>query len=162
MFGKDKNGKTVDTKNTKWHLVNNNIGTLSELGIFKSYNTPGVYPNAIEISLFQDAESGTIEKQSKVDVTITGTLNTGKIYPELGLVETNKTVHFTAVGFDESNVQLHNTIVKWSLTDNSVGEIDQYGNFTAYEKTGLYNNLIKAEILQRHILKNPIENKLGQ
>ena len=162
VFGKDKNGKTVDTKTTKWHLLNNNIGTISELGIFKSNNTPGVYPNAIEISLFQDADSGTIEKQSKVDVTITGTLNTGKIYPELGLVETNKTVHFTAVGFDESNVQLHNTIVKWSLTDNSVGEIDQYGNFTAYEKTGLYNNLIKAEILQRHILKNPIENKLGQ
>ena len=162
VFGKDKNGKTVDTKTTKWHLLNNNIGTISELGIFKSNNTPGVYPNAIEISLFQDADAGTIEKQSKVDVTITGTLNTGKIYPELGLVETNKTVHFTAVGFDENNVQLHNTIVKWNLTDNSVGEIDQYGNFTAYEKPGLYNNLIKAEILQRHILKNPIENKLGQ
>ena len=162
VFGNDKHGKTVDTKTTKWHLLNNNIGTISELGIFKSNNTPGVYPNAIEISLFQDADSGTIEKQSKVDVTITGTLNTGKIYPELGLVETNKTVHFTAVGFDENNVQLHNTIVKWNITDNSVGEIDQYGNFTAYEKTGLYNNLIKAEILQRHILKNPIENKLGQ
>ena len=162
VFGKDKNGKTVDTKTTKWHLLNNNIGTISELGIFKSNNTPGVYPNAIEISLFQDADAGTIEKQSKVDVTITGTLNTGKIYPELGLVETNKTVHFTAVGFDENNVQLHNTIVKWNITDNSVGEIDQYGNFTAYEKTGLYNNLIKAEILQRHILKNPIENKLGR
>ena len=162
VFGKDKNGKTVDTKTTKWHLLNNNIGTISELGIFKSNNTPGVYPNAIEISLFQDADSGTIEKQSKVDVTITGTLNTGKIYPELGLVETNKTVHFTAVGFDENNVQLHNTIVKWNLTDNSVGEIDQYGNFTAYEKTGLYNNLIKAEILQRHILEKSIENKIGQ
>jgi hypothetical protein len=162
VFGKDKNGKTVDTKVANWKILDNKIGTINELGVFKSNKAPGVYPKAIEISLIQDSDSGLIEKKSNADVTITGTLNAGKIYPELGLVENNRTIHFSAIGFDENNIQLHNIIVKWQVTDESVGEIDQYGNFTAYEKIGLYKDLIKAEILQRHILQEPFEKKLGQ
>ena len=162
VFGRDETGKTVDTKNTKWKILDDKIGTINELGIFKSNTAPGVYPGSIEISLIQDSDSGSIEKKSNIDVTITGTLNTGEIYPELGVVENYKTIHFSAIGFDENNIQLLNTIVKWSVTDKSVGEIDQYGNFTAYEKIGLYKDLIKAEILQQHILPNPLEESLEQ
>ena len=162
VFGKDSNGKTVDTKNTIWEISNNSIGSINELGIFKSNNSAGIYPNAIEVSLFQDSGSGLIEKQSFIDVVITGTLNNGEIYPELGIVESNKTIHFTAIGFDQNSVQLHNIITKWTVTDDSVGEIDQYGNFTAYEKTGLYKDLIRAEILQRHISKKTVGNKSEQ
>ena len=118
--------------------------------------TPGIYPNAIEISLTQNTESGPIEKKSYIDVTITGTLYSGKIYPELGVIETNNTIHFSAIGFDENNTQLHNIITKWEVTDASVGEIDKYGNFTAYEKVGFYQNVIQAEILQRNSLPKSI------
>ena len=149
-YGKDENGRTVENSKVDWQILNDAIGTIDELGIFKSSLTPGIYPKALEISLTQNSDSGVIEKKSNIDVTITGTLNTGKVYPELGVVETGKTIHFSARGFDENNMQLHNTIVKWEITDKSVGEIDKYGNFTAYEKIGLYENLIKAELLQRH------------
>ena len=149
-YGKDENGRTVENSKVDWQILNDAIGTIGELGIFKSSLTPGIYPKALEISLTQNSDSGVIEKKSNIDVTITGTLNTGKVYPELGVVETGKTIHFSARGFDENNIQLHNTIVKWEITDKSVGEIDKYGNFTAYEKIGLYENLIKAELLQRH------------
>ena len=156
-IGKDKNGRTVETSNRTWKIFNNDIGTIDELGIFKSSMIPGIYPNALEISLIQNSDSGIIERKSNIDVTITGTLNKGKAYPELGVVETNKTIHFSAIGFDENNIQLHNTIVKWEITDESVGKIDKYGNFTAYEKLGLYKDLIKAEILQRRPLSKPVE-----
>ena len=156
-IGKDKNGRTVETSNRTWKIFNNDIGTIDELGIFKSSMIPGIYPNALEISLMQNSDSGIIERKSNIDVTITGTLNKGKAYPELGVVETNKTIHFSAIGFDENNIQLHNTIVKWEITDESVGKIDKYGNFTAYEKLGLYKDLIKAEILQRRPLSKPVE-----
>ena len=149
-YGKDENGRTVENSKVDWQILNDAIGTIGALGIFKSSLTPGIYPKALEISLTQNSDSGVIEKKSNIDVTITGTLNTGKVYPELGVVETGKTIHFSARGFDENNIQLHNTIVKWEITDKSVGEIDKYGNFTAYEKIGLYENLIKAELLQRH------------
>ena len=156
-IGKDKNGRTVETSNRTWKIFNNDIGTIDELGIFKSSMISGIYPNALEISLIQNLDSGIIERKSNIDVTITGTLNKGKAYPELGVVETNKTIHFSAIGFDENNIQLHNTIVKWEITDESVGKIDKYGNFTAYEKLGLYKDLIKAEILQRRPLSKPVE-----
>ena len=155
-FGKDKNGKTIDYVNSNWKILKTHIGTINELGIFKSNVTPGIYPNAIEISLTQNTESGPIEKKSYIDVTITGTLYSGKIYPELGVIETNNTIHFSAIGFDENNTQLHNIITKWEVTDASVGEIDKYGNFTAYEKVGFYQNVIQAEILQRNSLPKSI------
>ena len=60
------------------------------------------------------------------------------------------------MGFDENNTQLHNIITKWEVTDASVGEIDNYGNFTAYEKVGFYQNVIQAEILQRNSLPKSI------
>lgn len=152
VIGRDTNGKIVETTNTVWDISNTGIGQIDELGIFKSNKIPGIYPKAIEISLKQDTKHGPIEKNAYVDVTITGTLNSGKIYPELGAVENNKTIHFYAIGFDTNQIQLHETITKWKVNDKSVGEIDKYGNFTAYEKSGLYKDLITAEILQRQIL----------
>ena len=148
-------GSLLSTSSIK--IFNNDIGTIDELGIFKSNTISGIYPKALEISLIQSSDSGLIEKTSNIDITITGTLNSGKVYPELGVVANNKTIHFSAIGFDENNIQLHNTIVKWEVTDKSVGEIDQYGNFTAYEKLGLYKDLIRAEILQRRELPKTVE-----
>ena len=156
-IGKDENGRTVKTSKLNWKIFNNDIGTIDELGIFKSNTISGIYPKALEISLIQSSDSGLIEKTSNIDITITGTLNSGKVYPELGVVANNKTIHFSAIGFDENNIQLHNTVVKWEVTDKSVGEIDQYGNFTAYEKLGLYKDLIRAEILQRRVLPKTVE-----
>ena len=156
-YGKDENGRTVETSKVNWRISNHDIGEIDDLGIFKSSQSSGIYPKALEISLTQNIDSGIVEKKSTIDVTITGKLNTGKVYPELGLLETGKTINFSAIGFDENNVRLHNTIVKWVVTDESVGEIDQYGNFTAYGKTGLYKDLIQAEILQRRILPKVAE-----
>ena len=156
-YGKDENGRTVETSKVNWRISNHDIGEIDDLGIFKSSQSSGIYPKTLEISLTQNIDSGIVEKKSTIDVTITGKLNTGKVYPELGLLETGKTINFSAIGFDENNVRLHNTIVKWVVTDESVGEIDQYGNFTAYGKTGLYKDLIQAEILQRRILPKVAE-----
>ena len=37
----------------------------------------------------------------------------------------------------------------WKVSDNSIGTIDVFGNFTANEVPGMYANVIQVEAIQR-------------
>ena len=59
-----------------------------------------------------------------------------------------KTVHFSLTGWDENDIHLPGLVVLWSVSDESIGDIDAFGNFTASETPGLYQDAIRAEVIQ--------------
>ena len=64
-------------------------------------------------------------------------------------METGKTIHFTLKGWDTNDILLNNLVVKWSVADQEAGTIDALGNFKAGETAGVYDNVIRAEIVQQ-------------
>ena len=67
----------------------------------------------------------------------------------LAVVASGRTVHFSITGWDENNNILPGLVVIWKVTDESVGTIDAFGNLTAGQVPGLYQDAIRAEVIQQ-------------
>ena len=48
-----------------------------------------------------------------------------------------------------TSTALPGLIVRWSLSDESIGTIDAFGNFTAGDEPGLFQDAVRAEVIQR-------------
>ena len=129
-------------------------GSISEFGVFTALwpyripSTPGTYPDALRVTVEQQVDDQTITRHRLVNVVITGTLSSAEISPALGVVAPGQTVHFSLTGWDENGVKLPGLVVIWRVTDESVGTVDAFGNFTAGQAAGLYEGAIVAEISQ--------------
>ena len=106
------------------------------------------YQCGLTITATQELGEERISRTATVDIYITGSLNEARIEPALGTVSMGKTVHFTAVGRDENGLTLPGLVVRWEVTDPSVGTIDPVGNFTAGNAIGYHKNAIVATVIQ--------------
>lgn len=143
------NGIPADDVSINWEVLTEGVGEITNLGGFKAGSTPGIYNNAVRVTVSQELENEEITATDTVDVIITGTLAKSKIQPFQPSVSTGKTIRFTLKGWDTNDILLNNLVVKWSVADQKAGTIDALGNFRAGETPGLYTNVIRAEIVQQ-------------
>jgi len=132
-----------------WEVLIDGSVEINDLGILRAGDVPGIYPKALQVTAEQTLEGETVTKTSTIDVVITGNLSRSEVHPTLASIITGKTVHFSLDGWDENEVLLPGLIVLWSLLDESVGTIDAFGNFTAGDVPGLYQDAIRAEVIQQ-------------
>lgn len=144
----DRFGEPVSNLNVSWEAVDGFVGEVDVHGSFIAKGTPGQYRDALRVTVEQRLGDEIITKREYVDVTITGTLAEVAVHPSLAAIAPGRTVHFSIEGKDESSITLHGLIVLWSLSDESVGTIDAFGNFTASEAPGLYEGVVQAEVIQ--------------
>tara|TARA_Y100000588_G_scaffold215363_1_gene229269 strand:+ start:7267 stop:8916 length:1650 start_codon:yes stop_codon:yes gene_type:complete len=143
-------GRPADDVSINWEVLNKEVGEITNLGGFKAGPTPGIYVRAVKVTATQELENGQVTStDSHVDVIITGTLAKAEIQPVQPSVETGKTIHFTIKGWDTNDILLNNLVVKWSVANQEAGTIDALGNFKAGETPGVYDNVIRAEIVQQ-------------
>ena len=131
-----------------WEVVEAGVGEISALGSFEAGKTPGVYPDAIRVTAEQRLGEQVITRTKTVNVVITGTLRRAEVHPDVAVAAPGRTVHFSATGWDENGVVLPGLVVLWSVSDETAGTIDAFGNFTAGLSPGLYQDAIRAEIVQ--------------
>ena len=81
-------------------------------------------------------------------MTVTGSLSDITVRPHLIAVAPGRTIHFSVNGKDENGITLPGLIVKWKLSDDSLGYIDNAGNFTAGHTPGTFTDAIIAEVIQ--------------
>ena len=145
----DEYGDPAENVAITWEMAREGVGTIDELGRFKSFNTPGIYPDAIRVVAAQQVKGDVVTKTKALDVTITGTISKIEILPEIATIAPGCTVHFRAKAYDENGVLLSGLVMLWKVSDNSIGTIDVFGNFTANEVPGMYENVIQVEAIQR-------------
>ena len=63
-------------------------------------------------------------------------------------IPSGRTVHFGVTGRDENGIVLPGLVARWSVSAVEIGTIDAFGNFTAGEVPGLYQDAIRAEVVQ--------------
>jgi hypothetical protein len=147
--GIDEFGKPVSGVTTSWEAVQQDVGSIVDNGQFIGSRVPGSYPDSLRVTVKQPLDDDIVIKSKSVDVTITGTLSRVEIKPSLATITPGRTLHFTATGFDENGNQLNGLITRWKVSDESIGRIDGFGNFTAGESAGHYEGAIMAEVIQR-------------
>ena len=145
----DEAGVAVENVTLHWEAVDPRAGEVSPLGSFRAGDAAGRYTDALSIRVEQTIGGETVEQVRTVDVVITGTLSAAEISPSLAVVASGRTVHFSVVGWDENDVRLLGLVVIWSISDDSIGKMDDFGNFTAGRVGGLYEGAVRARIVQR-------------
>ena len=145
----NESGEVAENVYISFNTVDDTAGSVNQLGTFVAGQNPGVYKGAIQVTATQEMDGNIITKTGDVDVVITGRLTSVDVNPTAAVIAPGKMVHFKLVGRDENGVWLPGLVVIWSVEDESIGTIDGFGNFVSGPNPGLYENVIKAEVIQK-------------
>ncbi len=144
----DESGQPATSVSFLWEAESDLVGEITALGSFHAANASGVYHDALRVTAVQELEGEVAELTKTVDVVITGELTEASVTPSIAAVSSGRTVHLSGSGKDQNGVDLPGLIVLWTVTDEEVGTIDAFGNFTAGDRPGLYEDVIRAEFKQ--------------
>ena len=144
----DDSGERPRDLDLSWEVLKAESGDVTITGGFRAGTVPGSYTNALRVTVEQRLGEAVVTMSKTVDVGITGTLTVAQVQPALAVVAPGRTVHFSLTGWDENSVLLSGLVVIWKVTDDSIGTIDAFGNFTAGRASGLYQGAIRAEVEQ--------------
>ena len=145
----DESGGPAENVAISWEVLKEGAGDVSEFGAFVAGPLPGTYKESLQVTASQRIGGDVITKSATVDVVITGRLVKLGIIPAIAVVAAARTVHFNVVGRDQAGNALPTLVVLWSVTDKRVGTVDPFGNFTAGSVPGLYENALRAEVVQK-------------
>ena len=144
----DESGRPPENVTVAWEVLEQGAGDVNALGSFTVGSAPGIYPEALRVTANQQIGEEPIIKTRTIEVVITGTLSTASVAPAVAVVAPGRTIHFSLTALDENGITLPGLVVIWSVSDEKVGVIDAFGNFTAGDFPGSYQDAIRAEVVQ--------------
>jgi len=150
--GIDEAGLPAPDTSYAWEALDSLVGEINPAGSLQLTGGPGIYTKALKVTAVQGAGDEQTTLTRLVDVVITGRLNSVTIEPALATVVPGRTIHFAVSSQDRQGNSLPGLTVLWRLSDPSAGTIDAFGNFTAGNDAGLYENSIIAEVVQSFLL----------
>jgi hypothetical protein len=133
-----------------WGALDETVGVVDEQGYFKATGPPGIYHEALEVTVRQtnDNDARNVTRSETVDVIITGSLVSVNVAPALMAIAPGHTSHFSTIGRDQNGISLPGLVTRWKVIDGSAGTIDAFGNFTAGPTPGYYEDAINGEVIQ--------------
>ena len=152
--GIDEAGLPAPDTTYAWEALDSLVGEINPAGSLELTGEPGIYTKALKVTAVQGVGDEQTVLTRLVDVVITGRLNSVTIEPALATVVPGRTIHFAVSSQDRQGNYLPGLTVLWRVTDPSAGTIDAFGNFTAGDNVGLYENSITAEVVQSFFLPN--------
>ena len=144
----DASGLPAASVGISWAMRTEGVGVIDDHGSFKATGDSGIYPDAIAVTAEQPLDGEGVTKTRTLDVTITGRLTQLQVYPTLATIAPGRTVHFRVAGLDEKGHPLSGLVVIWKVSDEGIGTMDHFGNFTAGEVPGVYESAIRAKVIQ--------------
>ena len=145
----DDRGQPAQDVSVEFEVLDPDVGDLGIHGRFTAGKVAGVFPDSVRVTVEQTQGEETIVLTRNVSVVVTGTLTKAEIRPGVATVTPGRTTHFALTAWDENGIELPGLVVLWSLSDADIGTIDAFGNFTAARAPGLYQEAIRAEVVQR-------------
>ena len=133
-----------------WDALDETVGVVDEQGYFKATGSPGIYHEALEVTVRQtfDDDARNVTRSETVDVIITGSLVSVDVAPALMAIAPGHTSRFSTTGRDQNGISLPGLVTRWKVIAGSAGTIDAFGNFTAGPTPGYYEDAISGEVIQ--------------
>ena len=144
----DESGRPAENVAISWEVLKDRSGRVTPIGVFTAGNAPGVYSEALRVTVEQDIGEEHVTRSKTVNVVVTGRLFGAEAHPAMNEVAPGRTIHISLTAWDEIGTPLPGVVVMWSVSDERVGTIDAFGNFTAGDSPGFYQDAIRAEVVQ--------------
>lgn len=144
----DEQGRPVQGVTVRWEAMSEDVGDIDVNGAFKIADSPGIYKDVLKATAEQRLGEEVLTLSQTVNVIVTGTMTSARIQPSLATVAPGRTLHFAVSVEDEFGTALSGPFFSWSVSSPEVGTIDDFGNFTAGEVTGIFEDAIQVEIVQ--------------
>ena len=144
----DEGGRPVEGVEIEWQMLDVRAGEVDVNGGFQASDDPGIYPDSVQVIVTQEIGGIATTMAETVGVTIAGSMARAEIQPELVTVAPGQSVRLSVIAVDENGARLPSLAVEWAVSDELIGKIDAFGNFTAGDATGMFVDAITVRVVQ--------------
>ena len=151
----DSRGGQVTPRSSRWEIIDPRAGQVSPSGQFTAAGDPGIYEDAVRVSLeVADLETPVIANATVIVVesvaplpqTPSRELPRVVIFPDRVVLSPGESARVSIIGLQGQVVEVASTDVSWSLNPPEVGEVSSFVNVTANDFPGVYEGAIKATV----------------
>ena len=144
----DEGGRPVEGIEIEWRMLDPRAGKVDVNGGFQASDDPGIYPESVQVVITQEIDGIATTMAETVGVTIAGSMARAEVQPELVTLAPGQSVRLLVIAVDENGARLPGLSVEWAVSDESIGTIDSFGNFTAGDVTGMFADAITVRLVQ--------------
>ena len=145
----DQRGNPVTPLEPRWDILDPGAGGLSPDGQFTAGEVPGIYADAVQVSM---GVPGTEERLSATGTVIVidpiPSNNPLLVLPRV-VLSPGESARVSIIGLQGDVADVTTANVNWSLTPPEVGEVSRFVVVTAHDYPGIYENAIRAEVIQQ-------------
>ena len=152
----DSRGGQVTPRSSRWEIIDPRAGQVSPSGQFTAAADPGIYEDAVRVSLeVADLETPVIANATVIVVesvaprpqTPRRDLPRVVIFPDRLVLSPGESAQVSIIGLPGQVQEVASTDVSWSLNPPEVGEVSSsFVNVTANDFPGVYEGAIKAMV----------------
>ena len=147
----DDRGISPQDVSMRWSLKEN-VANTTQFGNVTAGDTPGTYPDVIQVEISQETEEGVITRKLTATLVIMGPLVRVDAIPGVAQLGPGGRVQFRAIGFDENGQPLPDVNFRWRVANKDAGSISHDGVFTASKSPGHYPGAVTVQAIQ-HMTK---------
>ena len=145
----DEHGNRVSDVDVAWIMIDENAGSITQLGLFTAGEVASIFSDAVEVQV----RKGDLVRTVVASITITpGPLEHVIIAPNPAEIGMEMTQQFVAVGADQYGNRISDLVFSWSVQNGS-NIIDDTGLFTVGTAAGTYEDTVRAEAMQGGITR---------
>lgn len=150
-IGRDAGGRRIATDKARWEVLEPRAGSIDETGRFMASETPGLYENALRVTVVQETGHETISRTAGADIVIAGEMVEVTVSPEQVIVDEGDPINFRAEARDVNGFLVPGVVFKWKVVDPAAGSIGPFGTFTAGGEPGAFDGAIEVTAIQRMV-----------
>jgi hypothetical protein len=137
----DRSGQQISGVEFKWGMTDPRAGNITETGMLTASFEPGVYAEAVTLTVVQNTPSGIEFIHESAPVTIVGEpldsrLSSIAVLPDNPTVLAGQIYRMRAVGFDETGLTIPGVSFSWRVLDADLGHINDLGYLTVEAAEG--------------------------
>ena len=153
----DRRGNQISPVEPRWEILDADVGVISQGGQFTGGEEPGVYSDAIHVSIgVPGAEERIVATATVIILDVTPPvipesdlkvqLPRVAIFPERVVLSPGESTRVSIVGLQGDIQGISTANIRWSLTPPEVGEVSRFVTVTAANHPGTYEGAIRAEV----------------
>ena len=150
----DRRGNQIPTLEPRWEILDARAGVISNDGRFKAGEEPGIYSDAIHVSMgVTGVDEKVVATGTVIIVDVTSRVIPQPeqqprvaIFPGRIVLSPGESIRAVIVGLNGNVQELSTANVRWSLTPPEVGEVSQFVTVTAHNFPGIYEGAIRASV----------------
>ena len=151
----DRRGNQLSPVYSRWQVSDATAGIITRAGKFKAGAEPGIYPDAVHVSIgLPDVDDLVTATATVIIVDLTSALSPEPaalkprvaIFPDRVVLSPGESTRVSIIGLGGTVRSLSSANITWRLNPPEVGDVSQFVTVTAHDFPGVYEGAITAQV----------------